>query len=104
MSTITHDDELALHLYLQQAEHLARYIRLVSGGKLTLAVAENVHVPGNVKDKARIVTGDEWTGAHDYASELGGNSVTQNEFTAAYMDQRVREHEARTDASVSGKQ
>src|SRR5215471_8290266 len=80
---ITHDEELALH------------IRLASGGKLTLAVAENAHVPAHILEKAGIVTGTEWTGAHDYASTLGGNSVHQNEFTKLLF--ALRQQEAKSD-------
>lgn len=91
---ITHDEELALHIYLQQAEDLARHIRLASGGAMTLAVAENRHVAESVKDRAGIVTGTEWMAAHDYASRLGGYSVKQNEFTEAWVVIREKENQA----------
>lgn len=84
-AAITHDEELALHVYLQQAEDLSRLIRLASGGHLTLALAENAWVPLSVREKAGIVTGPEWMEAHAYASRLGGHSVTQNEFTDTLM-------------------
>jgi hypothetical protein len=89
---ITHDEELALHIYLQQAEYLACHIRLVSGGQLSLTVVENRHKAPSVKDRAGVVgLGME---AHDYASRLGGHSVNQNEFTDAWIATWAAENQA----------
>jgi uncharacterized membrane protein len=89
---ITHDEELALHIYIQQAEDLARHIRLVSGGQLNLTVVENQRKAPGVKDRAGVVgLGME---AHGYASTLGGYSVGQNEFTDAWTAIRAAENQA----------
>ena len=86
---ITHDEELALHLYLQQAEDLARLIRITSRGQLTLTAVENRRRAQGTLDAAGVVRLD--MEAHDYASILGGHSVNQNEFTDKLMALRSAE-------------
>jgi hypothetical protein len=73
LTVITAEEEAALHGYLVQAEELARFIRLTSGGKMTLTVAKNEHVAPSVKDRSGIIgLGME---AHDYARTLGSLPV-----------------------------
>jgi hypothetical protein len=91
-TAITHDEELALHIFIQQAEDLARRIRLVSGGQVNLTVVHNRHVAPSIKERAGVV--GDWDQAHDYASLLGGHSVHQNEFTDAWTAIRAAENQA----------
>lgn len=89
---ITHDEELALHIYIQQAEDLARRIRLVSGGQLNLTVVQNRYVAPSARDRAGVV--GNWDQSHELASRIGGNSVTQNEFTDSITALRAAENQA----------
>ena len=95
MAQINHDEELALHLYIQQAEDLARLIRLVSGGQLNLTVTHNRHVAPSLKDRAAVV--GDWDEAHSQASKLGDGSVSQDEFTAGIMAYRAATNQAPAD-------
>jgi hypothetical protein len=89
MAEIDHESERALHLLIQQAEDLARLVRLTSGGQMNLTVVHNQHAAPGAKDRAGVV--GDWDEAHQLASRLGGGSVTQDQFTADLMAHRERE-------------
>lgn len=86
---ITDEERAALHGYVNQAEELARYIRLVSGGALTLAVCENVYVSQAKRDAAHVVgLGME---AHDYATQIPGRQGGSPGLGAVQQLERTKE-------------
>lgn len=66
----------AAHALINITEELARYLRLVSGGSLTLAVVNNRG--RNLRDRQ----GMDWGEAHEFADRTAGTSTLREVLTA----------------------
>ena len=83
-SKINDDERDALHDYLKEAEHLARLIRVASGGYLSLAVVHNNAT--TLQDRQGIGWGD----AHALADQLAEQTTTPpRQVTQAMIDQAM---------------